>query len=221
MPRVSARQPALRPRPDPDPFEDPIATAIVDVVVERGYAAATVEEAIERAGISRAEFDRRFAGKEDCVLKVYEAFIAHFEHAVQDAYDGQMGWRDSLRAAAYAASEWMAEHPNQMRFGAVEVLAAESEMIRVRREEVAQFCLGLVDLGRAEAPDPDAVPESAAVMVIGSVLQTLTNRLEKHGEVDPVGATPEMMYQAVRPYLGEEMAREELTAPRPTPRAQS
>lgn len=218
---MNARPPALRPRPERDPFEDPIATAIVDLVVERGYAAATVEEAIERAGISRAEFDRRFTGKEDCVLKVYEAFIAHFENAVQDAFDAQPAWPASLRAAAYAASEWMAKHPNQMRFGAVEVLAAESEMIRVRREEVAQFCMGLVDAGRAVAPDPDAVPDSAPVMVIGSILQLLTHRLEKDPEVDPVGVTPELMYQAVRPYLGEEIARRELSEPQPQPLAGS
>jgi AcrR family transcriptional regulator len=205
----------LPPEPDPNPFEDPIAIAIVDVIIERGYEAARVEEAIERAGITREEFDRRFEGKEDCVLKTYEAYIAHFERTVQFAFDSQPAWPASLRAAAYAASEWMANNPNQMRFGAVEVLAAESEMVRVRREEVARFCVDLVDAGRAVAPDPEAVPESAAMMAIGSILQMLTSRLERETEVDPVAATPDLMYIAVRPYLGEEIARAELTAPRP------
>lgn len=215
-------QPRSRPsKPDPDPFEDPIATAMVDVVVERGYEAATVEEIVERAGVTRAEFDRRFAGKEDCVLKAYEAFIGHFEYTVGSAYDSQPAWPANLRAAAYACAEWMIEHPNLMRFGAVEVLFAESEMVRVRRDEVARFCANLIAAGREEVRDSTAVPDSADLMATGSILQLLTHRLEQGGEVDLVAMVPHMMYVAVRPYLGEEIAREELTAPRPTPRAQS
>jgi AcrR family transcriptional regulator len=203
----------------PDPHADPVATALVELIAERGYEATDIEAVIRRAGIERAEFDRRFADKEDCVLKVYEAFIADFEAEVRAAYEAFPDWPTSLRAAAYAAADWMEERPQTARFGGVDVLYARNEMIRVRREEVFQYCAGLIDAGRAVAPDPAAVPEAAPIMAIGAVAQMLTQRMQRGVDLESPRMVPELMYAAVKPYLGEDAARFELHAPRPSPRA--
>ena len=186
---------------------------MVDIVGERGYEATTVEAVLERAGVARREFDERFAGKEDCALKTLEALIAKFEWRVGCAYAAFSDWRTGLRAAAYACADWLVEFPNAVRYGVVEVLKADSEMPRVRREELFRFCAGLIDGGRAEAVEP--VGESTAVVAIGSIMQLLTQRMQVGAEVGAHGIVPEMMYAVVRPYLGEEAAREELTMPRP------
>jgi AcrR family transcriptional regulator len=188
--------------------------AMVDVAAEQGYEAATVEAVLERAGVARREFDERFAGKEDCALKTFEAFIADYEWRVGGVYAAFSDWRTGLRAAAYATADWQVEFPNVVRFGVVEVLKADSEMARVRREEVFRFGAGLIDGGRAEAVEP--VGESTAVVAIGSIMQLLTQRLQVGAEVRAHGIVPEMMYAVVRPYLGEAAAREELTMPRPS-----
>jgi AcrR family transcriptional regulator len=202
----------------PDPFADPIATALVEVIAERGYEATDVASVIRRAGIDEAEFHRRFSGKEDCVQQVFEAFIEDFLRHVRSAYEAGGDWRSALRGAAYAAAGWMNDHPATARFGGVEVLYAKSEMVRVRREEVFRYCAGLIDAGRAEAPDPAAVPEAAAMMAIGGVAQILTRRMQMGEDLETDRMVPAMMYQAVRPYLGEEAAREELEiAPPPRP----
>jgi AcrR family transcriptional regulator len=202
----------------PDPWNDPIASALIDLVAERSYESVSVGEVIERAGVTRTEFERRFADKEDCALKVYEAFIVDFSGQVKAAYDAEPSWRPGLRAAAYAAATWISDHPRTARFGAVDVLEAQSEMIRVRREEVFQYCAGLIDAGRAEAPDPAAIPDSSAVMAIGSIAEMLTQRMQSERNLEPVRLVPELMYLAVRPYVGEAVAREELSVP---PRAEA
>jgi AcrR family transcriptional regulator len=208
--------PDIPARPGSDPYEDPIAKALVDVVVERGYEAASVEEVVERAGVSRAEFDRRFDGKEDCVRAVFDAFATEFERRVGLAYAAHHDWRTGLRAAAYECAHWMTENPKLVHFGAVELLAAESEMIRVRREQAFAFAAGLIDAGRAGARDPEAISDSTAVMAIGSIVQLLIHRLQSGAEIgEPRRLIPELMYVAVRPYVGEEVAREELTMPPP------
>jgi AcrR family transcriptional regulator len=205
----------LPPPPTWDPFADPIAAAVIDEVVQRGYAAATVAGVIARAGIDRVEFERRFADLEDCALRSYEAFIADYERRVGAAYNGETEWRTALRAAAYETADWMETNPNLVRFGTVEVLEMRSEMARVRREEVFVYCARLIDGGRAEAADPSGVPDSAAIVAIGSIMQLLTHRVQKGAEFDPHSMVPELMYAVVRPYRGEEVAREELTMPRP------
>lgn len=186
---------------------------MTDVVAERGYEATTVDAVLDRAGVARSEFDERFAGKEDCALKTLEAFIADFEWKVGGAYAAFGDWRTGLRAAAYACADWLVEVPNLVRFGLVEVMKADSDMPRVRREEAFRFCAALIDGGRAEAVEP--VGESTAVVAIGSIIQLLTQRMQIGAAVSAHEIVPQMMYAVVRPYLGEEAAREELTMPRP------
>jgi AcrR family transcriptional regulator len=208
------RRPAPTDRP-PDPFADPVAGALVEIVAERGYEATDVEAVIARAGITMSEFRGRFADKEDCVQQVFEGFIEDFLARVRSAFEAEAGWPTSLRAAAYATTDWIDDHPDTARFGMVDVLAARNEMIRVRREEIFVWCAGLIDAGRALAPDPAAVPESAAVMAIGAVVQIVARRMQTGEDRELGRLVPELMYGAVRPYLGEEAARAELVAPRP------
>lgn len=189
--------------------------AVVDIVAERGYRAATVAEIIERAGVTSEEFHTRFADLEDCALRSFEVFVADFEWRVEEAYSSQPDWRSGLRAAAYEVADWMSANPNLVRFGAIELLEAENEMARVRREQALSYGGKLIDRGREAAPDPTAVPEAAAMMAVGSIVQLLTHRLQSGTDPDPLEMVQPMMYQAVRPYLGEEIAREELEMPRP------
>lgn len=206
---------ALPPPLTRDPFADPLARAIVDEVAERGYAATTVSRVVARAGVGREEFDRRFTDLEDAALRTFEAFIVDFERRVGLAFNAETDWRSALRAAAYETADWIAANPSLVRFGTVKVLEMRSEMARVRREEATIFCAKLVDAGRFEAPDPAAVPESAAIVAIGSIMQMITHRLQQGIDIDAYATVREMLYAAVRPYLGEELAREELTLARP------
>ncbi|OIJ63671.1 TetR/AcrR family transcriptional regulator [Streptomyces mangrovisoli] len=50
-----------------------VYTAMAQVLAERGYAAATVEDVIRRAGVSRQTFYRYFDSKADCFAAAYQA----------------------------------------------------------------------------------------------------------------------------------------------------
>jgi AcrR family transcriptional regulator len=195
-------------------FEHPLGEAVMEVLAERGYEAASVEEFVRRAGISRAEFERHFSGKAEATLRVYEAFIDDFVARVQRVYDAAPPWPANLRAAAYEVTRWMADHPAATQFGNVGIFAAE-EIGRVRREELFRWCASLIDAGRKAAPDPDVVPAGAPLLVVGAVVEISRRHQEGGFGGDPVGMVPELMYGAVRPYLGDEAARHELHVPPP------
>lgn len=199
----------LPPAPDPDPHQDPLAAAVVAEICEGGYEAATEAGVIRRAGVTEEEFRRRFSGLDDCALDCYERYIADFERRTGSAFNGQDEWPASLRAAAYAAVDWMAEHPEQMRFGGAEVLKIPNGLGQVRRDEVLEFCATMIDRGRAVAPE--GVPESASIAAVGSVGQLLMQRLQEGVEINFNEVVPELMYRIVSVYLGEEAARAELS----------
>jgi AcrR family transcriptional regulator len=192
----------------------PLGCAVITVINERGYELASVEAFVELAGMSREEFDREFGGKADVTLRVMEAFIGDFKARVKAAYESEQRWPDNLRAAGYEAARWLTENPRTTHFGMVSSVDA-GDMPRARREEIFRWCGSLIDGGRAAAPDPTTVPAAAPLLAIGAVAELLRRQQEGTTEVDTVAIVPEMMYAAVRPYLGEEMARRELEIPPP------
>ena len=207
----------IPPAPDPDPVSDPLSLAVVAEVVERGYQSVAVEDVTFRAGLTVAEFHSRYTDLDDCVLDTYERLIAAFQRRSGAAFNRHADWRTALRAAAYVAADWLEQYPDAVEFGTSEVLRMNNEMARVRREEVFVWCAQMIDRGREAAPDPEAVPEAAAMIAIGSILQLLTHRWQEGAEIRPYDSARESIYGVVLTYLGEDAAREELHLPRPEP----
>jgi AcrR family transcriptional regulator len=195
-------------------FGHPLAAAVIEVVAVRGYGEASVEEIVARARVPREEFDLHFADKADAVLRVFESYIDDFKRRAEHAYRSAPAWPENLRAAAYEFVSWIEDHPYAYRFGMVRILEA-GEMARLRREELFNWCAALVDAGRETAPDPAAVPGAAPLIAIGRVIEIATRHAGGVLEADPGATVPELMYAAVRPYLGEEAARAELSMPPP------
>lgn len=201
--------------PEPHPRTDPIAIALMAAIAENGYEGSSIEDVIRRAGVSRAEFDRRFESLEHCALDSFERIIADYELKIGIAFNGAPDWPAALRAAAYATADWMDENPLMASFGLVDALKMPGEMVRVRREETFAFCAQMIDRGRSVSPDPEAIPESAPTFAIGAVTQLLTHRLQEEAEVEPREVIPEMLHRVVGIYLGPEAAEAEWTAAPP------
>jgi AcrR family transcriptional regulator len=185
--------------------------ALVELAFDRGYDAVAVEEIAARAGGTRAEFEALFATKQDCAVAALEEAAASNLGAVRSAFEHEPTWPDSLRAAAYAHARWVAENPKRTRFGLLEMRWA-GELPSAMRDELFGGFIELIDAGREVAPDPDSIPAYTAEGIVGSIAQVVVKNLGKPGR-DLVSLIPEMMYLAVRPYLGEEAARRELTMP--------
>jgi len=195
-------------------LDHPLGRAVVAVTNERGYQLADPAAFAARAGVCLQEFHRHFSGRHEAVLTVLEAVIADFRAAVGAAYDSGGAWPESLRAAAYEAARWILAHPEQVRFGLVSSAPA-GDMARARREELYLWGASLIDAGRERAVDPGAVPRRAGIIAVGSVVEELRRGVEAGREGGILGAVPQMMYTAVRPYLGDEAARRELGRPLP------
>lgn len=190
--------------------------ALIDLAFDSDYQTVTIEQIVERAGGSKEDFERIFYSKQACAVAAIEDVMAANLGIVQAAFESEERWPDNLRSGAYAMARYVADHPKEVRFGMLDMLWAGETTGALRDQFFGNF-IALVDAGREVAPDPQAVPPLAAESVVGSITQALGRfSMERGGERDPVAAVPEMMYLAVRPYLGEEAARRELTIPPPS-----
>lgn len=194
-----------------------IRKATIALVVEHGLAAVTAEQICAAAGVEQAAFGRDFAGVADCATKVYVANIAEFDRIVFGAVERERGWPLRLRVAAYAALGYVAERPLEARFNFVEMLAA-GEGAQAHRDRYVRRIVDLIDEGRAVASDPGSIPPGTAEVAFGSVYEFLLKKASEGAGAlaEARGFVPELMYIAVRPYLGHEVALRELTTPAPS-----
>lgn len=195
--------------------------AVIDLVNEHGNEAVTVEMVTERAGVERAAFERDFASLGDCIIQAFRAKADLFNGLARGAFQRERAWRDSLRAAAYVAARFFRDNPRIIQFGTLQMLQA-GPMAQAERERQLSEIVELIDAGRQELDDPESIGRGVAEGVLGSIYELLIREVQAgRGTGSAEEFVPELMYLAVRPYLGDEVAREELRIPPPPESAES
>jgi AcrR family transcriptional regulator len=185
-----------------------IVEALIEIAAERGYGETTIELVLERAGVDRAAFDRHFRGKYDCFLTAWQELNDECLEMMVRAYESCDEWPDRLRAVAYQVIEGLRRDPSRASFG-VEVLAA-GDAARARRDMTMRVIASLIDAGRQQMADPEAVPHSTAEALAGSAYGQIYSRVVR-GDVEELeDLVPQLMSAAVMPYLGIEAAMAEL-----------
>jgi AcrR family transcriptional regulator len=102
-------------------------------VAEKGYAAATIDDIVRGAGVSKKTFYEHFTDKLGCFLAAYEAASDQlFEH-VRVAQDeaGDM-WHARTRAGIHAYLRWLAAEPALARVFLIEIAAAGPDALACR-----------------------------------------------------------------------------------------
>jgi AcrR family transcriptional regulator len=148
-----------------------LAGAAVELVLEKGLAAVTVEEIAERADVTRRTFSRHFTGKEDAALDFTRADGAGINAALRERPAAE----PPLLAYRRAVAVWLADretpgwhHLPRLRklYAAVDdepALFAAYERIRVdAQDESVRIIAGRLGTDPARDPRPEVVVGVAA-----------------------------------------------------------
>jgi AcrR family transcriptional regulator len=188
--------------------------ALLDLCVERGYPNLRLDHLLERAGVDAAAFHRRYTDLDACFAAVLGEIYAEFFARAQQAVAGQNGWRDRMRATAYALLRFLRSDKRVAHLAAVEAQHAGERAQRLFLETFNRL-VDLIDEGSAEADGPESPGRATALGVGGVVFARIQEAVAK-GELE-LGEEeiPELMGAAVFPYLGAEAAEQELRIPPP------
>lgn len=199
---------------DPGTEQANLREALLDLCVERGYADLELDDLLERADVEEAAFHRLYPEMDACFAAVLGQVYAEFFTRAQAAVAGQSGWRDRMRATAYALLRYLREDERVARLAAVEAQHAGEGAQRLFLETFNRL-VDLIDEGSSEASGPDS-PSRATALGVGGVVFARIQEAVAKGELG-LGEEeiPELMYAAVFPYLGAEAAEEELRIPPP------
>jgi AcrR family transcriptional regulator len=180
---------------------------MLQAVGTRGYESATVQDAINAAGVYRQAFYDSFSDKEDCYLQALDAGSAWVELAMREAAAGGASWRGQLRGALTGLLQFLEEQPEVGRALLVEVHAAGPRAVE-KRTEALERAAAVMDLARQESDG--GAPAISAEAVVAGILAVLHGRLSARQTDQFMRLLPELMYLAVLPYFGPDVAALEM-----------
>jgi AcrR family transcriptional regulator len=171
--------------------------AVGRAVAEKGYGAATIDDIVRGAGVSKKTFYEHFQDKLGAFLAAYEAASDQLYEHVRIAQDAAAGagapaadnaddaWLERTHAGIRAYLRWLAAEPALARVFLIEVAAAGPEAL-ARRERLRDRYAGR--MRELQHGDSD-VPEEIFHAVVAAADDMVVRRLREGGdlmELEPV-----------------------------------
>lgn len=177
--------------------------AMAGALTAQGYARLTVDDVLERAGVSRRTFYEQFEDKEACVFAAYEdaerRVWAVAAEAVMGAPDDE--WPARVHAALAAVLDFVAAEPDTARLFTLEARAVGPEMA-ARHGAVLDRAAALLRAGNGKAaarrdrPNVVVLPDSTERTLVDNVAALV-------GSYVLSGATE--LLPSLEPQLGEHL----------------
>jgi AcrR family transcriptional regulator len=153
--------------------------AVGRAVAEKGYAAATIDDIVRDAGVSKKTFYEHFSDKLGCFLAAYEAasdeLLAHVT-AAQEGADAD--WLARTRAGIHAYLRWLAAEPALARVFLIEIAAAGPEALERRERLRDRYAERMRELQVT-----NSVPDEIFHAVVAGADDLVVRRLREGGDL--------------------------------------
>jgi AcrR family transcriptional regulator len=181
-----------------------VLRALAASVAEKGYAATTVAEVVERAGTSQRVFYGHFENKEDAFLAALDSGSAQMLASVLPAFRRAKSWQESVRAAYEAMFAFGIEEPEYTTLGAVEMYTVGRRALQTR-DSVMEGLEALLVPGYELKPD---IPPIAAEAIGGAIYALIHHQVKTRGPESMPELAPLATYMTLAPFVGAEEAYE-------------
>jgi len=189
--------------------EEGALEAMLLSVGARGYEKASVQEVLERSGISRDRFQRAFGGKEACFARAYEVAADRVCAEVLEAGRGAESWRAGFRAALSRLLRTVAEQPLMAKALLIEVRAARGQAWAKHQQLVERFAAAIDSAREEPGARPGATPLTAQ-FVVGAIEEAICAEIGAGRTAVVERLLPDLAHLGVLQYFGEDEAWLEL-----------
>ncbi len=178
----------------------------------KGYDKATVQEVLERSGISRDRFQRGFGGKEACFAQAYEMAADRLCAEVLEAGREAESWRAGFRAALATLLRTVAEQPLLAKALLIEVRAARGQAW-VKHQQLTERFARAVDSARRQPGARLTTTTLTAQFVVGAIEESVAAEIGAGRAATVERLLPDLAHLAALNYFGEDEAWLELRSP--------
>ncbi len=189
--------------------DEGVLEAMLLTVGAKGYERATVQEVLERSGISRDRFQRRFGGREACFAQAYEMAAERLCAEVLEAGREAESWRAGFRAALARLLKAVAEQPLMAKALLIEVRAARGAAWAKHQQLIERFARA-VDSARRQPGARIATTPLTAQFVVGAIEESLIAEIGAGRTATVERLLPDLAHLVSLNYFGEDEAWLEL-----------
>lgn len=143
--RRHAERPAL-PLAERSTARTRILAAATEIVAQGGYARATVQAIVARAGVPRETFYRLFSNRQECFLGAFDRAVECCAEQIDAAGYAEDCWNDRLRRTLTLLLQFAERHPDMARLLLVESMAG-GPLVVGRREELLRHLAAAIEMG--------------------------------------------------------------------------
>jgi len=184
-----------------------LIAAMVRVTAAKGYASTSVADVLEMSGVGRASFYELFEDKEDCFLAAHGVLIDDLFAQTSAAYEQPGPWPERFCAGLAALLDWLAEDPDIARVTVLEIATIGAGMQRLFGKELDRFS-SLLNEGMALVESAETPPNLTRIVGSGIFVHVYEEIVRDRARELP-RLLPQLTYEALLPFLGEEAARTE------------
>jgi AcrR family transcriptional regulator len=185
--------------------------ALGRAVAEKGYGAATIDDIVRGAGVSKKTFYEHFRDKEDCFLAAYEESSDQLLERLRAAHSDPRDWLARTRSGVAAYLRWLAAEPALARVFLIEVAAAGPRAAERRerlRDRFADLLRQRQEEARAENPTLPSLPIEIFQAAVAAVDELVVRRIRTGGAEALPELEPTLLYLQVALLAGPELAAE-------------
>lgn len=187
-----------------------LLAAVVRVTAARGYDSTSVADILKEAGVGRESFYELFEDKRDCLLAARAILVEEFEAVVAAAYGKPGPWGHRARGALAAMLDWLAADPAAAKVLVVELGAVGPASRELFQADFRRFTKLLDDGLEGEEPVP-GLPQATGLAVGGAMARVYAEIVAGRTTQLPM-LLPELTYELLVPFLGEDAAERERRA---------
>jgi AcrR family transcriptional regulator len=201
--RLASRPPTPAPETlDAHGHVERVLRAFAAVVVERGYAATTIELVLKRASMSPTTFYANFASREEVLFAAIESAGLQLLAAILPSFHRNPAWTHGVRAAFGEFFNFLASRPALARLLLVEVYAAGPTALERREEALRPLEVLLAE----RRPRSVKLAPVALEAIAGGVYQLAYRQVREAGTESLPDLAPLCTYLTLAPLIGAEEA---------------
>jgi len=153
--------------------------ATMQMVVEKGYASASVSEIARQAGVSAGYLYRHHLNKEELVRSIYDKYVKVFDNHIDMLLDES----DDLRSAIYGYVSFMFlnanENPRLAKFLHLLVYEPKFDIPKLRMKATRDQCVKMLIKGiKSGEVRTDMTPEDMYIIFFSIPFKLLEVRME-------------------------------------------
>jgi AcrR family transcriptional regulator len=192
--------------------EEGVLEAMLLSVGARGYEKASVQEVLERSGVTRERFQRSFGDKEACFAEAYEMAADRLFDEVLEVAREAPSWRVGMRTTLATLLRTVAEQPLLAKALLIEVRAARGRAW-AKHQQMVERLASAIDSARQESEAQPTATALTAQFVVGAIEEAICVEIGAGRTATVERLLPDLAHLTVLNYFGEDEAWLELGSP--------